>query len=127
MELTLKSIQIAQDAHESVVMAQKFYRRTQALVREAVETEFPLSSLVGKDYIYTRAMWGSPNKGVTDVNYLKQYEHMQAYKLEFGGEPENHYGFEQGAIYACYVFLEHNSSWDENQPEFWEMLFVRIN
>lgn len=127
MELTLKAIQIAQEAHESFVTAQKTYKRTQALIRESVAVEFPLSSLVGKDYIYTRAMWGSPNKGVADVDYLKQYEHMQAYKLEFGGEPENYYGFEQGAIYACYVFLEHDSSWEEDHPAFWEMLFVKIN
>jgi hypothetical protein len=127
MELTLKAIQIAKDAHESVVTAQKTYKRTQGLIREAIAAEHPLSSLVGKDYIYTRAMWGTPNKGVTDADYLKQHEHMQAYQLEFGENPANHYGFEQGAIYACYVCLEHDSSFDEEHPEFWELLFVKIN
>jgi len=53
MELTQRAIQIAKEAHESVVTAQKTYERTKVLVREAVAAEFPLSSLVGKDYIYT--------------------------------------------------------------------------
>jgi hypothetical protein len=83
--------------------------------------------LVGKDYIYTRAMWGTPNKGVTDAAYLKQNEHMQAYQLEIGNSPESHMRFEQGAIYACYVMLEHDSSWDDEHPEFWELLFIKIN
>jgi hypothetical protein len=127
MELTLKAIQIAKEAHESVVTAQKTYKRTQGLIREAISAEYPLSSLVGKDYIYTRAMWGTPNKGVTDADYLKQHEHMQAYKLEFGDNPESHLGFEPGAIYACYVCLEHDSSWNDEHPEFWELLFVKVN
>jgi len=127
MELTLKAIQIAKEAHESVVTAQKTYQRTQGLIREAVAAEYPLSSLVGKDYIYTRAMWGTANKGVTDVDYLKQHEHMQAYQLEFGDNPESHMGFEEGAIYACYVCLESGSSFDEEHPEFWELLFIKIN
>lgn len=127
MELTQRAIQIAKEAHESVVTAQKTYERTKVLVREAVAAEFPLSSLVGKDYIYTRAMWGTPDKGVTDAGFLERHKGMQAYQLEFGENPANHYGFEQGAIYACYVFLEHDSSWADDCPEFWELLFVKIN
>jgi hypothetical protein len=127
MELTLKAIQIAKEAHESVVTAQNTYKRTQVLIREAVAAEFPLSSLVGKDYIYTRAMWGTPDKGVTDAVFLERHKDMHAYQLEFGANPASHYGFEQGAIYACYVCLEHDSSWEEEHPEFWELLFVKVN
>lgn len=127
MELSLKAIQIAKEAHESVVTAQKTYERTQVLIREAVAAEYPLSSLVGKDYIYTRAMWGTPDKGVTDTEFLERHKDMQAYQLEFGANPASHYGFEQGAIYACYVCLESGSSWDEKHPEFWELLFIKIN
>jgi hypothetical protein len=127
MELTLKAIQIAKEAHEAVVIAQKAYERTQPLIREAVAAEYPLSSLVGKDYIYTRAMWGTPDKGVTDAEFLERHKDMQAYQLEFGTNPANHYGFEQGAIYACYVCLEHDSSWNDAHPEFWELLFVKVN
>lgn len=127
MELTQKAIQIAKEAHESVVTAQKTHKRTKDLIRETMAVELPLSSLVGKDYIYTRAIWGTPDKGVTDAEFLERHKDMQAYQLEFGENPSNHYGFEQGAIYACYVFLEHDSSWDDKCPEFWEILFVKIN
>lgn len=127
MELTQRAIQIAKEAHESVVTAQKTYERTQVLVREAVAAEFPLSSLVGKDYIYTRAMWGTPDKGVTDADFLQKHAYMEAYQLEFGKNPHSHMGFEEGAIYACYVCLESGSSWNEKDPEFWELLFVKIN
>jgi hypothetical protein len=127
MELTQRAIQIAKEAHESVVTAQKTYERTQVLVREAVAAEFPLSSLVGKDYIYTRAMWGTPDKGVTDAEFLQKHAYMEAYQLEFGKNPHSHMGFEDGAIYACYVSLESGSSWNDKHPEFWELLFVKIN
>ena len=125
MELTQKAIQIAHEAQESVLKAQKTYQRTKDLIREALAAEYPLSSLVGKDYIYTRAMWGEPNKGVTDEAYLKQHEHMQAYQLVFGSNPDSYLGFEPGAIYACYVVLEEDTTW-ENE-EFWELLFIKIN
>lgn len=125
MELTQKAIQIAHEAQESVLKAQKTYQRTKDLIREVLAAEYPLSSLVGKDYIYTRAMWGEPNKGVTDETYLKQHEHMQAYQLEFGSSPDSYLGFEPGAIYACYVVLEEDTTW-ENE-EFWELLFIKIN
>ena len=68
---------------------------------------------------------GEPNKGVTDEAYLKQHEHMQAYQLEFGSNPDSYLGFEPGAIYACYVVLEEDTTW-ENE-EFWELLFIKIN
>lgn len=125
MELTQKAIRISNEVQESVLAAQKTYQRTKELIREALAVEYPLSSLVGKDYIYTRAMWGEPNKGVTDENYLKQHEHMQAYQLEFGSNPDSYLGFEPGAVYACYVVLEEDTTW-ENE-EFWELLFIKIN
>lgn len=127
MELTQKAIQISNEAQESVLKAQKTYQRTKDLIREVLAAEYPLSSLVGRDYIYTRAMWGEPNKGVTDETYLKQHEHMQAYQLEFGSNPDSHLGFEPGAIYACYVVLEEDSTWASEHPEFWELLFIKIN
>lgn len=125
MELTQKAIRISKEAQESVLAAQKTYQRTKELIREALAAEYPLNSLVGKDYIYTRAMWGEPNKGVTDDAYLKQHEHMQAYQLEFGSNPDSYLGFEPGAVYACYVVLEEDTTW-ENE-EFWELLFIKIN
>lgn len=127
MKLTQQAMNISNEAQNSVLAAQKTYQRTKSLIRESLALEYPLSSLTGKDYIYTRAMRGTPNKGVTDVAYLKQNDHMQAYQLEMGSNPESHMGFEQGAVYACYVTLEHDSSWDDEHPEFWEMLFVKIN
>lgn len=127
MELTQKAIRISNEAQESVLTAQKTYQRARELIREALAVEYPLNSLVGKDYIYTRAMWGEPNKGITDETYLKQHAHMQAYQLEFGSNPDSNMGFEPGAVYACYVVLEEDSTWASEHPEFWELLFIKIN
>lgn len=127
MELTQRAIQIAKEAHESVVAAQKTHKHTIGLIREAMSVELPLSSLVGKDYLYTRAMWGTPDKGVTDADFLHKHAYMEAYQLEFGKNPHSHMGFEEGAIYACFVALEQDSSWADDHPEFWELLFIKIN
>lgn len=127
---TLQATQIALDASDAVRTAKIAHLNAKANVRKTLGEEHPLSSFVGKEFTYTRAMWGSPRKGVFGEDDLKYYDYMEPLMLEKGSsanEAQRELGLEDDAIYACYVCLEQDSSWDNEFPEYWEYLFVKVS
>lgn len=127
METIRKALDHAKAAEENFINSMQIYKDAKALVRRAIGAEYPLDSLIGKPFIYTKAMWGSPDTGVTDLDFLGRRAYMKPYAVEVGSYDNNLMGFEVGETYVHYVVLEHSSSFDDDEPEIWESLFIKIS
>lgn len=130
MKKVLEATQLAMDALFALNAANIAHKKAKDAIRHALGEEYPLSALVGKPFIYSRAMWGSPTTGIMDDAAVLHYAYMQPLMLEVGreaGQQHSRMGFEEEGLYACYVCLESESSWDDEHPEYWEYLFVKLN
>lgn len=107
----------------------RLYSEAKALVRKSIGAEYPLSSLTGRNYHYSRALWGGPKKGVTDAEFLVDYAYMEPHSIVVGSDDENDnfMELEVGETYLLFVLLEQDSTWDDEHPEIWESLYVKIS
>lgn len=95
------------------------------ILQKLIAKEFPLSSLQGHKCAYTKATWGSTNIDILnhDYHYMMPYDIVKGTDLtesvleEIGRADDD---------FVIYVSLEQGSSMDEEYPEVWEYLFVKI-
>lgn len=130
MRKSLQATEIATKAAQAVSAAKDFYRQAQADLRAAVGADFPLSSLVGQPFVYHKTLWGSSRTGVVTDDLVKDYQYMEPFRLETGAGAASinpSFPFEPESLYVVYVYLEQESKWTDEQPEFWEYMFIKIN
>jgi len=127
MEIVQKAMENLKGARENLENSTRLYREAKTLLRKSIGAEYPLLSLTGRDYIYSRALWGSPKNGVTDADFLSHYTYMEPYSVVVGSDDDNFMGLEVGATYVHFILLEQDSSWDDENPEFWESMFIKIS
>lgn len=66
---------------------------------------------------------------MTDAEFLVDYAYMEPHSIVVGSDDENDnfMELEVGETYLLFVLLEQDSTWDDEHPEIWESLYIKIS